>query len=124
MYITVCIHRHQRAWDLIYMSNLQSIGNNCSVCDVICLYTKNKELHSVNIVFVAGIDRTENRAGCITVGVLLHYLILVAWMWMGAEAVLLFQKLVIVFKKSTTIYIVVVSIVCWGKQYHYVIVTF
>ena len=67
------------------------------------------------IVFVAGIDRTENRAGCITVGVLLHYLILVAWMWMAAEAVLLFQKLVIVFKKSTTIYIVIVSIVCWGK---------
>ena len=48
------------------------------------------------IVFVAGIDRTENRAVCITVGVLLHYLILVSWMWMGAEAVLLFRKLVIV----------------------------
>ena len=44
------------------------------------------------IVFVAGIGRTENRAGCITVGVLLHYLILVTWMWMGAEAVLLFQN--------------------------------
>ena len=69
------------------------------------------------IVFVAGIDRTENRAGCITVGVLLHYLILVAWMWMGAEAVLLFQKLVIVFKKSTTLYIVIVSVVCWGEQH-------
>ena len=67
------------------------------------------------IVFVAGIDRTENKAGCITVGVLLHYLILVVWMWMAAEAVLLFQKIVIVFKKSSTIYIVIVSIVCWGK---------
>ena len=69
------------------------------------------------IVFVAGIDRTENRAGCITVGVLLHYLILVTWMWMGAEAVLMFQKLVIVFKKSTTLYVVIVSIVCWGEQH-------
>ena len=68
------------------------------------------------IVFVAGIDRTENRAGCITVGVLLHYLILVTWMWMGAEAVLLFQKLVIVFKKTTTLYVVIVSIICWGKS--------
>ena len=68
------------------------------------------------IVFVAGIGRTENRAGCITVGVLLHYLILVVWMWMGAEAVLLFQKLVIVFKKGTTLYMVIVSIVCWGKS--------
>ena len=68
------------------------------------------------IVFVAGIGRTENRTGCITVGVLLHYLILVVWMWMGAEAILLFQKLVIVFKKATTLYIVIVSIVCWGKS--------
>ena len=66
------------------------------------------------IVFVAGIDRTENRAGCITVGVLLHYLILVAWMWMAAEAVLLFQKLVIVFKKFTTIYL---AILCWVTSY-------
>ena len=30
------------------------------------------------IVFMVGIGRTENRAGCITVGVLLHYLILVS----------------------------------------------
>ena len=67
------------------------------------------------IVFVAGIDRTENRAGCITVGVLLHYLILVTWMWTAAEAVLLFQKLVIVFKKTTTLYIIIVSILCWGE---------
>ena len=68
------------------------------------------------VVFVAGINRTENRAGCITVGVLLHYLILVTWMWMGAEAVLLFQKLILVFKKTTTIFIIIVSIFCWGKQ--------
>ena len=62
MYITVCIHRHQRAWDLIYMSNLQSIGNNCSVCDVICLYTKNKELHSVNIVFICHLSNPLSTA--------------------------------------------------------------
>ena len=68
------------------------------------------------LVFVAGIGRTENRAGCITVGVLLHYLILVTWMWMAAEAALLFQKLVDVFRKLTTLYIVMASIVCWGKS--------
>ena len=67
------------------------------------------------IVFVAGIDRTENRAGCITVGVLLHYLILVTFMWMGAEAVLLFQKLVIVFMKVSVKYLIIVSIICWGE---------
>ena len=66
------------------------------------------------IVFVAGIDRTENRAGCITVGVLLHYLILVTWMWMGAEAVLLFQKLIIVFKQITTFQHLFISVLSWG----------
>ena len=70
------------------------------------------------IVFVAGITRTENRAGCITVGVLLHYLILVAWMWMAAEAVLLFQKLVIVFTKVSVKYLIIVSVICWGESYH------
>ena len=69
------------------------------------------------IVFVAGIDRTENRAGCITVGVLLHYLILVTFMWMGAEAVLLFQKLVIVFMKVSVKYLIIVSVICWGESH-------
>lgn len=68
------------------------------------------------IVFVAGINRTESRAGCITVAVLLHYLVLVTWMWMGAEAVLIFQKLVIVFIKVSTKYLVAVSIICWGES--------
>ena len=69
------------------------------------------------IVFVAGFDRTENRAGCITVGVLLHYLILVTFMWMAAEAVLLFQKLVIVFMKVSVKYLIIVSVICWGESW-------
>ena len=67
------------------------------------------------IVFVAGINRTENRIGCIAVGALLHYLILVSWMWMGAEALLLFQKLVIVFIKVSVKYLIIISIACWGN---------
>ena len=67
------------------------------------------------VVFMAGIGRTEHRDGCITVGVILHYLILVIWMWTGAEALLLFQKVVYVFKKTSTLYLVIVSIVCWGQ---------
>ena len=46
---------------------------------------------------------------------LIHYFTLVAMMWMGAEAVLMFQKLVIVFVRITTRYIVAVSIICWCK---------
>ena len=36
------------------------------------------------------------------------YLILVVLMWMGAEGLLLFQKLLLVFKKTTTLYIIVI----------------
>ena len=68
------------------------------------------------VVFIVGINRTENRAGCVTVGVFLHYFLLVSWMWMGAEALLLFQKVVIVFVKVTTKYLIIISIVCWGED--------
>ena len=67
------------------------------------------------IVFVAGIDKTSHRGGCITTGVFIHYFTLVAMMWMGAEAVLMFQKLVIVFTNITSRHILVVSIICWGE---------
>ena len=53
--------------------------------------------------------------GCVTVSVLVHYFTLVAVMWMGAEALLMFQKLVIIFTQITTKFIVSVSIVCWSK---------
>ena len=46
---------------------------------------------------------------------LIHYFTLVAVMWMGAEAVLMFQKLVIVFVHITTKFIIAVSLVCWCK---------
>ena len=71
------------------------------------------------VVFVVGIGRTENKPGCVTVGVLLHYLILVAWMWMAAEALLLFQKTVIVFKHVSLKHIFIVSVICWGKSLSY-----
>ena len=69
------------------------------------------------LVFVAGIDRTEVFEGCVTVSVLIHYFTLVAVMWMGAEALLMFQKLVIVFVQITTRYIIILSLVCWCKYY-------
>ena len=75
-------------------------------------------LGAMLIVFVAGIDRTENRAGCIAVGVLIYYFTLVAWMWMGAEALLMLKKLVIVFGKTTHFSILLISLICWGKYTH------
>ena len=53
------------------------------------------------IIFVIGIDKTGEYGGCVLVSVLVHYFTLVAVMWMGAEAVLMFQKLVIVFVRIT-----------------------
>ena len=50
-----------------------------------------------------------------TLSLLVHYFTLVAVMWMGAEALLMFQKLVIVFVRVTKKFIVIVSIICWGK---------
>ena len=67
------------------------------------------------LVFVVGIDRTEVFEGCVTVSVLIHYFTLVTIMFMGAEALLMFQKLVIVFVQITTRYIIIVSLVCWCK---------
>ena len=68
------------------------------------------------LVFVIGIDQTDVSESCVTVSVLIHYFTLVAVMWMGAEATLMFQKLVVIFVRITTRYIVVVSLVCWCKS--------
>ena len=51
-----------------------------------------------------------------TVSVLVHYFALVAVMWMGAEALLMFRKVVFVFAHITTKYIITVSLVCWCKS--------
>ena len=68
------------------------------------------------LVFISGIDKISNKAGCITVGVFIHYFALVTWMWMGAEALLMFQKLVIVFSNITWRFHLITSIICWGKK--------
>ena len=49
------------------------------------------------------------------VSVLIHYFSLAAVMWMGAEAALMFHKLVFVFKKVTKKEMIVTAVVCWGE---------
>jgi hypothetical protein len=53
--------------------------------------------------------------GCMTLSLLVHYFTLAAVMWMGAEALLMFQKLVIVFVRITKKFIIIISLVCWSK---------
>ena len=65
------------------------------------------------IVFVCGINQTSVYGGCVLVSVLIHYFTLVAVMFMGAEAVLLFQKLIIVFGQTTAKFFISVSLIGW-----------
>ena len=61
------------------------------------------------------IDKTENIGACVAVSVMIQYFTLVVFMVMAAEALLMFQKLVLVFVQITVTYQVVNSFVCWGK---------
>ena len=67
------------------------------------------------IVFVSGINQTGVYGGCVLVSVLIHYFTLASVMWMGAEAVLMFRKLVIVFGQISTKFFVIISLICWRK---------
>ena len=53
--------------------------------------------------------------GCIFISITVHYFTLVAVMWMAAEALLMFQKVVIVFVRITVTQIAIVSLICWSK---------
>ena len=52
--------------------------------------------------------------GCVVVSFLVHYFTLASVMLMGAEALIMFKKLVLIFSQVTTKFIVSVSIVCWS----------
>ena len=70
---------------------------------------------SLALVALSVQGKTDPYGGCVMVSILVHYFILVAVMWMGAEALLMFQKLVIIFTRVTTKFMVYVSIICWSK---------
>ena len=67
------------------------------------------------IIFVCGIDKTAIYGACVAVSDLIHYFTLVAVMFMGAETVVMFQKLVLVFGSTSTKFLVTVSLICWCK---------
>ena len=67
------------------------------------------------VVFVAGVDKTAVVGGCIATSVLLHYFILVSILFMLAESVRLFEKLVIVFHSDSMKELTITSLACWCK---------
>ncbi|XP_052084592.1 adhesion G protein-coupled receptor L4-like isoform X2 [Mytilus californianus] len=65
------------------------------------------------VVFVTGISQTDNLHVCVTVSVLLHYFMLVSFMWMFVEGIQLGYGIV---KMQTTenISLIKCSLVAWG----------
>lgn len=68
------------------------------------------------LVFVVGIRITENVVACTAISAFIQYFTLAAAFWMGAEAVLMFKKLIIVFGRTTKTFIIIISTICWGKN--------
>ena len=66
------------------------------------------------LAFLVGVTRIETTIGCTISSVLIHYFTLASVFWMGAEAVLMFKKLIIVFGRISTTFIVIISLICWG----------
>ena len=61
-----------------------------------------RALFCLLIIFVCGINRTAVYRGCVALSAMTHYFTLVAVMFVGTEAVLMFQKPVIVFGSTST----------------------
>ena len=68
------------------------------------------------VAFLVGIGRTEIFYVCAAVASLIHYFTLVSVMWMGAMALLMFQKLIFAFEKASFKYVLLVSLVSWCKS--------
>ena len=67
------------------------------------------------LVFLVGVDRTENEHVCAAMSYLIHYFTMASVMWMFAEAVCMVKSFLIVFGKITTKFIVSLSLCAWGK---------
>ena len=59
--------------------------------------------------------------GCVFISVSVHYFTLVAVMFMAAAALLMFQKVVVVFVEITVKQFVIVSLIGWSKHNFYVL---
>ena len=70
------------------------------------------------VAFLVGISRTEIFYVCVAIASLIHYFTLVTVMWIGAMALLMFQKLIFAFEKATLKYVLLVSLIAWCKFMH------
>ncbi|CAD5113410.1 DgyrCDS2582 [Dimorphilus gyrociliatus] len=81
----------------------------------IALFNLALALIAVNIVFLVGIRKTENRNGCIAVSALLYYFLLSSFFWMLAEGVITYINFVKVFDNYISNFMLKSLVCCWGK---------
>ena len=66
------------------------------------------------VVFLIGIDRKENEVACTFMSCVILYFALSSVFWMGAEAVVMYKKLIVVFGSISIRFVIILSILCWG----------
>jgi 7 transmembrane receptor (Secretin family) len=72
-------------------------------------------LLAVDILVLAGINKTDPVAGCMAVAALLLYFLLVAFSWMLVEAVMFYLMFVKVFDTHTPQFMLKTALPAWSK---------
>ncbi len=72
-------------------------------------------LMAMLMVFLIGIDRTENEVACTVMSCVILYFALSSVFWMGAEAMVIYKIFVTVFGAPSTRLVIIASMICWGE---------
>ncbi len=73
------------------------------------------------VVYLIGVTRNENEIVCTLMSALLQYFVLSSMLWMVAQGVLMFRKLVLVFGIISKKFLVIVSLLCWCKRCMFIV---
>ncbi len=72
-----------------------------------------------DVIFLAGIDKTDDHAACLVVAALLHYFLLASAAWMLVEGIVQYHRCVNVLKGYITEHFLLKSsVACWGTFTH------
>jgi hypothetical protein len=67
----------------------------------------------LSLSFLAGIERTETEILCTLSSIVILYFTLSSLFWMGAEAIVVFKKLVVIFGSVSNKFVITLSLICW-----------
>lgn len=77
-------------------------------------------LFVVVVLFLTGLERTNQPNVCVAIGIAIHYFTLVAFMWMFMEAVFMYHAFVIVWPPREDNDVLKCSLAAWGKNFWFV----